>query len=102
MFKVSSPSLLSSITGISEDEDEDEEYENLEVLITPWKELPAMQQFNRWLISPDGKGKGTCQARQHVRQVEIILQESSQQIKLIILTLMHVFWKAAYSICSLN
>ena len=37
-----------------------------------------MQQFNRCLISSDGNSKGTRQARQHVWQVEIILQESSQ------------------------
>ena len=79
MFKVSSPSLLSSISGISEDEDEDKEDENLEIIITPWKELPVLQQFNCWLISPNGKGKGTRQASQHVWQVEIILQESSQR-----------------------
>ena len=78
MFKASSPGFLSSISGISEDEDEDEKDDNLEVLITPWKELPVLQQFNCWLVSPDAKGKGTRQARQHVQQVEIMLQESSQ------------------------
>ena len=78
MFKVSSPGLFSSISGISENEDEDEEDENLDMLITPWKELPVLQQFNSWLISPNGKGKTTRHARQHVQQVEIILQESSQ------------------------
>ena len=57
MFKVSSPGLLSSISGISENEDEDEEDENLDMPITPWKELPVLQQFNSWLISPNGKGK---------------------------------------------
>ena len=68
MFKVPSPGQLSSISGISEGENEGEEDENLEILVTLWKELPVLQQFNHWLISPDGKGKGSCQARQHVRQ----------------------------------
>ena len=63
---------------MSADEDKDEEDENLEFLLTPWKESTIFQEFSAWLISPDGKSKAKRQARQHLRQVEYVLQESSQ------------------------
>ena len=58
---------------MSADEDEDEEDENLEFLLTPWKESTIFQEFSAWLINPDGKSKAKRQARQHVRQVEYVL-----------------------------
>ena len=44
---------------MSADEDEDEEDENLEFLLTPWKESTIFQEFSAWLISTDGKSKAT-------------------------------------------
>ena len=53
---------------LSEDQDEDAEDENLELLLTPWKEPTSeFQEFSAWLISLDVKSKGKLQARQHVR-----------------------------------
>ena len=49
-------------------EDQDAEDENLELLLTPWKEPTSeFQEFSAWLISLDVKSKGKRQARQHVR-----------------------------------
>ena len=62
----------------NDNEDEDEEDENLDQPLTSWKEFELLSQFSRWLVSPDRKSKNTCQAKQHVRQVEVILQDSSQ------------------------
>ena len=62
----------------NDNEDEDEEDENLDQPLTSWKEFQLLSQFSRWLVSPDGKSKNVCQAKQHVRQVEVILQDSSQ------------------------
>ena len=104
MFKVPSPGLLCSISGISEGENEDEEDENLEILVTLWKELPVLQQFNHWLISPDGKGKGTCQARQHVRQesslrffYKLVLCDDPKECAPLLQNAIHYLWPSKHS-----
>ena len=62
----------------NDNEDEDEEDENLDQPLTSWKEFELLGLFSRWLVSPDGKSENARQAKQHVRQVEVILQDSSQ------------------------
>ena len=65
-------------TKDNDNEDEDKEDENLEQLLTPWKESDLLSQFSRWLVGPDRKSKNACKAKQHIQQVEVVLQDSSQ------------------------
>ena len=59
-------------------EDEDEDDENLDQPLASWKKFELLRRFSRWLVSPDGKSRNVRQAKQHVRQVEVILKDSSQ------------------------
>ena len=62
----------------NDNEAEGKEDENLDQQLGSWKEFEVLTQFSRWLVSPDRKSKNVHQAKQHVRQVEVILQDSSQ------------------------
>ncbi|XP_057304499.1 uncharacterized protein LOC130641636 [Hydractinia symbiolongicarpus] len=71
-------SLECRIEDLDGSEDEDEEDENMDIIITPWRNESHFDKFELWLVSPDGKRKNKRAAKQHSRQVQLILKDTSQ------------------------
>ena len=64
---------------VSEIEAEEDEW--TEVVITPWQHIcPYLDNFEKWLLSADGKSKPSRQAKQHRRLVEeVVLKNVSDR-----------------------
>ena len=61
---------------VSEIEAEEDDW--TEVVFIPWQHIcPYLDNFEKWLLSADGKSKPPRQAKQHRRQVEVALKNVS-------------------------